>query len=404
MRPEDGFQFKIRVEAVILSTVSSDPGFHGDVLAALGGRIRFETAWELGFEDAARLYGIKSDQKCLAIVDFIDPTRALPLARMVSGRLQIVTIAVGCGDTRDDLMTMMQAGVRDVLPHLSARDLFQAVNRALAVLGSAGEILADLYAFVPAKPGCGATTVATHAAGLASRLAEEPTLLLDFDVRLGVTTFLLQTGGTHTILDALQNVERLDPDMWSGLVSEIGSLHVLGSGAGDFSHPYSAEHFMELLDFAVRQYSVVAVDLPGTMEDYECDVLLRSKSILLVCTPDIGALHVARRKSQWFQDLRLTDKVSVVLNCMDRRSAFSVEDIERLLQLPVRYMLPASAKDVLKAVQKGEILSRDGSLGRQIAAIAADMRPARAGVKKPSPIRRFVEYFSVSPIRTAGGA
>ena len=387
---------------MILATVSSDPNFPGDVRAALEMRFRFEAVWNLGYDDAARLQGIKSDEKCLAIIDFANPVAALPLARILGGRSQITTIAVGCGDSRDELLRLMQAGVRDVLPHFTSRDLLQAVDRAFTVLGESAEVLADLYAVIPAKPGCGATTVATYASGMAACLADEPTLLLDFDIRLGVTTFLLKAEGTHTIIDALELVDRLDRDLWSGLVAQIGNLHLLGSGAADYSRPFLPRQFGTLLDFAVRQYSVVTVDLPGSMEEYECDVLLRSKRILLVCTPDIGALHVARRKSQWFQEVRLLDRVSVVLNYVERRSTLSVKEIEQVIQLPVRYLLPAGAKDISKAVQKGKILDPGCPLGRQIAAIAAEMVPAKSLVSKLSPVRRFVDYFSVSPARGAG--
>jgi pilus assembly protein CpaE len=386
---------------VILAIVSSNPNFHGDVRAALDSRARFEAIWCLGYEDSVRLLGIRSDQPCLNIVDFSDAVHALPLARTLAGRPQIVTIGVGCGISRDEVLQLMQAGVRDVVPQFTYRDLLHAVNRALATQGATGEILADVYSFVPAKPGCGATTLATQAAGMAARMGAEPTLLMDFDIRLGVTTFLLRAEGTRTIVEALQQIDRLDRDMWSNLVSQIGNLHLLGSGAADFSHTFQTDHFRELLDFAVRQYSVVSVDLPGTMEDYECEVLLRSKSILLVCTPDIGALHVARRKSNWFRDLHLTDKVSVVVNCVEGRNSLSVQDIERIVQLPVRHLLPAGAKDLSKAVSKGSILEPNCPLGRQIAVIAKDMVRSKPAVKKPSPVRRFVDYFSVSPARDA---
>jgi Flp pilus assembly CpaE family ATPase len=239
---------------------------------------------------------------------------------------------------------------------------------------------------------------------MAARLAGEPTLLLDFDIRLGVTTFLLRAEGTRTIVDVLRLVDRLDRDMWASMVPQYGNLHLLGSGAADFSFSYDPEQFRELLDFAVRQYLTVAVDLPGSMDDYECDVLLRSKGILLVCTPDVGALHVARRKAQWLRDMHLTDKVSVVLNRVESRSTLSVKDIEKIIQLPVRYLLPDSTKDVASAVQKGEILNGKCDLGRQIAAIAGDMVPSKAGLHKPSPAKRFVEYFSVSPVRGARSA
>src|ERR1700722_11113645 len=223
---------------MILATVSSDPSFHRDVRAALDTRFRFEAVWDLCHEDAPRLQGVKSDEKCLNIVDFKDQGRSLPVVRMLNGRPQVTTIAVNCGNSSEDLLLLMQAGVRDVLPQFTTRDLLQAANRALALLGSAGEILGDVFAFVPAKAGCGATTVATYASGMASRISDEPTLLLDFDIQLGVTTFLLKAQGTHTIMDALAMVDRLDPDVWAGLISQTDNLHLLGSGAGEFSHSH----------------------------------------------------------------------------------------------------------------------------------------------------------------------
>jgi len=389
---------------VILATISSEMAFHSDVCACLDTRFRFDAVWDVNFDDATRLQRLEADQKCLCIIDFTDQARALPVARMLSSRPQIVILAMGCGGSRDELLLLMQAGIRDVLPNFTARDLIQAANRALAGLGAASEVLGDLYAFVPAKPGCGTSTTATYAACMASQLTEEPPLLLDFDVRLGVTTFLLKAEGNRTLVDALQSVDRLDRDMWSGLVSQVGNLHLLGSGAADFSQHFPADHFRRVLDFALRQYSLVAVDLPGSMEDYECDVLVRAKRILLVCTPDIGALHVARRKSLWLQDLKLRDKVSVVLNCVERRNTLSVKEIEAIIQLPVRYLLPAGAKDISKAVQRGHVLDPQCPLGLQIATIAAEMVPAKQLVKKASPVRRFVEYFSINPARNVRGA
>ncbi len=258
----------------------------------------------------------------------------------------------------------------------------QAANRALGVLGSAGEVLADLYAFVPAKPGCGASTVATYAAGMASRLADEPTLLLDFDIRLGVTTFLLKAEGTRSIVDALQQVDRLDREMWSGLVSQIGNLHLLGSGAADFSHISLAEQFRKLLDFAVRQYSVVAVDLPGTMEDHECDVLLRAKRILLVCTPDIGALHVARRKAAMVPGSAL-HRQSVHRAELRGAAQHAFGEGNRTDHpVPVRYMLPAANQRYFKSGAKRRNPRCRVPLGPADRAIAGEMVPAKSVIKK----------------------
>jgi pilus assembly protein CpaE len=386
---------------MILATVSSDPAFCRDVRAALDGSLLFERVWDLGYGDTARLHGIGADQKCVLIVDFEEPARAMPVVRVGNGRAWIATIVVGAGGSREELLELMQAGVRDVLPHFTHREIKQAAERAAANLASANEVLADLYAFVPAKPGCGATTVATNAMAVAARQSEQPILLLDFDIRLGMTTFLLKAEATHSVIDALLRSRELDRELWSSLVSQNGNLHLLGSGPVDYFQPIEAAQFAELLDFAVRRYPVVAVDLPGSMEDYECAVLLRAKRIFLVCTPDIGALHVARRKSVWLHDLRLADRVSVVVNCVERRGSLLIADIERIIQLPVRYMLPASGNEVARAVGKGTIIDGSSPLAKQIARIAGEMTPAPAGAARPSPMRRFVEYFSVSAARDA---
>lgn len=384
---------------MILATVSSDPGFHKDVRASLDGHLRFEGAWDLHYEDASRLLGLGPEHPCMLVIDFSDLGLAMPVARAVDGRPHVVVIAVKGGSSREELLQLMQAGVREVLPDFTQREIRQAAARAASTLATSGEVLADLYAFMPAKPGCGGTTVATYSTAIAAQRTADATLLLDFDIRLGVTSFLLKAEGSHTIVDALLQADRLDSDLWSTLVSQIKNLHLLGSGPMDFSRHVSSDRFMELLDFALRRYSLVAVDLPGTMEDQECETLLRSKRIYLVSTPDIGALHVARRKASWLKDLRLTDKVAVVLNCTDRRSTLSVDDIQRIIQLPVRHLLPANASEISRAVQKGAVLDASSGLGKHIARIAEEMTADRRSPKKPNAVRRFVEYFSISAAR-----
>jgi pilus assembly protein CpaE len=384
---------------VILATVSSDPDFHKDVRASLDGHVRFDAAWDLGYEDAARLRGVSVEEKCILILDFSDVSGALPIARSVDGRPQVSSIAVKGGATRDDLLQLMQVGVREVLANFTERELRQAAARASAKLACADDILGDLFAFMPAKPGCGATTVATYATAIASQLTAEPTLLLDFDIRLGVTSFLLKAEGIHTIVDALLQTEQLDQDLWTSLVAQLGNLHLLGSGPVDFSRQVPVDSYAALLDFALRRYSLVTVDLPGTMEDFESETLMRSKRIFLVCTPDIGALHVARRKASWLQDLRLADKVAVVLNCAERRSTLSVDDIQRIIQLPVRHILPANTGDISRAVQKGAILDSSSGLGKHIARISSELIAGRPASEKPNVVRRFVEYFSISAAR-----
>lgn len=388
----------------VLVTVSSKDNFGREVAEALDLRFRFDAVWHLGYDEVVRLREPEFQGKCLVLIDFSDAALGLGAARAVDGRSQFASIAVGAGKTRDELLQLMQAGVREVLPKFSRQEVLGAAHRAVAKLTSAAERLGEVYAFLPAKPGCGATTMATNATAAAARLMNEPPLLLDFDIRLGVTSFLLKAEGTHTIVDALQQADCLDDHLWASLVSERGNLHVLGSGPVDFSRPVSAGRFSELLDFAERKYSLIVTDLPGTMEDHERETLLRATQVFLVCTTDIGALHVARSKSNWLRDSGLGSNVSVILNCAQRRNTLPVAAVERIIQMPVRYLVPAGANEISRAVQAGATIHGSSPLAREIGRIAADMVASRPLAKKPNPVRRFVEYFSISAARDVKAA
>jgi Flp pilus assembly CpaE family ATPase len=384
---------------VILITVSSKEDFGRDVSEALQQRFSFQDLWHLSYDDVARLRSVGTEQNCIVVIDFGDSARALSMARAADGCSHFANIAVGSGRTRDELLQLMQAGIREVLPRLTPPEIVGAVHRAVLKLTTGQHQVGDIFAFLPAKPGCGATTIATHATAAASRLISEPPLLLDFDIRLGVTSFLLKAEGSHTIVDALQQSDRLDDHLWSNLVSERDNLHLLGSGPMDFSRPVFPGRFSELLDFALRKYSLVAVDLPGAMEDHECETLARAKRVFLVCTSDIGALHVARRKSNWLRDRGLAGNVSAILNCVQRRNALPAATVERIIQMPVRYMVPEGTSEIARLTQKGATISGSSALAKQIAKIASDMTAGMPLLQKPNPVRRFVEYFSISAAR-----
>ncbi len=389
----------VRTETtMIFISASSDLQFHRNILAALGEGFGVESIWQIGYSDTSRLRTVPSDQKCILIVDFEDPRRALPLVRSVGLHPDFACLAIGGGGTREDVLQLMQAGIREILPSSDAEEVRQAVRRIKVKMNSTTEVLAELYAFLPAKPGCGATTLATYAASAAAEMSGEPTLLLDFDVRLGVTSFLLKAGGNHDIVDALVQSENLDTDLWASLVSQCGSLHLVGSGPIQSTQQFSAERFMQILQFARQLYSIVAVDLPGTMDDHEIETLHRSKRIYLVCTPDIGALHVARRKSAWLRDLGLIDRVSVVLNNV-HRSALSMSDIESIILMSVDQTVPFDAPQLARAAQNGTAVMGTSPLAKAFQKIAIEMLPLEPANKKVNLVRRFVEYFSISPAR-----
>jgi len=102
--------------------------------------------------------------------------------------------------------------------------------------GVPGSAVGDgvVYAFLPAKPGSGASSLRPTPHWPAAGLTDRRPLLLDFDIRLGITSFVLKLDSSHSIADALENAAHMDQSLWTQLVSARDNLDILGSAPSEF--------------------------------------------------------------------------------------------------------------------------------------------------------------------------
>jgi pilus assembly protein CpaE len=222
--------------------------------------------------------------------------------------------------------------------------------------------------------------------------------LLDFDMRLGITSFVLKLDSTNSIITALENAHRMDQTLWDQLVSQRGNLDILGSAPAEFGVKVPPENFQSVLKWARRQYTAVIVDLPGTMEDFEIAAMQQAGTVFLVCSPDLVSLHMAGHTIQRLRSLNLIDRVSVLLNRVDKRGGLLMRDIERILSLPICVSVPADELSISQAVQEGIGVDPKSALGKQIQAIAQKMVgnvQSGAVLPPPKPKKKFVEFFSI---------
>jgi pilus assembly protein CpaE len=383
--------------------VSPDRAIHHQLETALGhGSMTDSIRAVLEYPELPELERLKDAQPgCVLFLDFSDPIRARRIATELDRSYPFVSVvAIHNNATKDDVIELMQLGVREVigLP-IASSEVAVAFVRAAKKLKSADNAIGNIYAFLPAKAGAGATTVALSTAAAVARLSKQRTLLLDFDLRLGITSFLLQLDGNHSVQDALNEATHLDGDLWTKLVCTRNGLDVLGSAPMDLPSEPSTDAYLAVLNCAQQRYYAICVDLSGAMERHELETLDRAKEIFLVCTSDVTGLHMAKRKVVALQKLLLGQKISAIINHAERRTMLPLADIEKLLQVPVRFTLPSDAKAVACAVQRGEVIQGNSPLAAQIEAIAKSIVGTAAGNGSPGPVRRFIEFFSVSPER-----
>ncbi len=93
--------------------------------------------------------------------------------------------------------------------------------------------------------------------------------------------------------------------------------------------------------------------------------------------------------------MSLLDRVSVLLNRVDKGTGLSLRDIEGILGLPVRVTVPSDERSIRDAVEEGIGVNPKSVLGAQIQVIARKMAGSVNGPTPPRPKRKFVEFFSV---------
>ena len=276
------------------------------------------------------------------------------------------------------LIDLMRVGIREFfsLP-FNLQVLSDCINRLREALDKRPVVmdLTDLlFSFLPSKAGSGTSTIAVNAAMAMSRFKDTRVLLTDLDLNCGMVRFMLKLENEYSIVDAAEHALAMDENLWPQLVTTMGNLDVLHAGRMNPSFRLEGTHVRHLLDFARRNYRSICVDLSGNMEKFSLEVMLESKRIFLVCTPEIPSLHLAREKYLFLKNIDLGDRVSVLLNrCTKRHQVISSEQIENLLGMPVAMTFPNDYHGVHTALTAGKQVEANSELGRHFQTLAESM-------------------------------
>lgn len=301
------------------------------------------------------------------------------------------------------LIELMRSGIREFLgPPFRRQEAYDLVLRLEELLRRKPphvEATDQLFAFLPSKPGSGASTVAVNMSAALARLPDMHTLLMDFDFNSGMLRFMLKLDNAYSVIDAAEHAADMDEDLWPQLSTKLGNLDVIHAGALNPGVRIEAPQIRHLFDFARRHYRAICVDLSGNMEKYSLETMQEAKQVFLVCTPEIPSLHLAREKTEYLRSMDLGDRMSVILNRFNRRGTISEAQVEEILGLPVQMCIPNDYQAVQRALTAGTPLPQASELGKTFDELA------RSTQKKKEPIqpkkRRFIEYFSIVPARYA---
>ncbi len=262
--------------------------------------------------------------------------------------------------TRDGLLQLIRESVREWIGiRFSPEELTGIVDRVRTqIMGNPPrfEREGQILSFLPAKAGCGTSTVVAHAAALAGEILNRRILLADLDLACGIQGFLHKLSDSSTLTEVMEQSDRMDDALWQRMVGHSGMLDVLRVDNQAPKRPVDPRAIQRLFDFAESRYPLVFTDLSGNWERWAIDTLRRSSAVFLVATTDLASLHLARRNLQTIDHLNLRDRVRLVLNRCIGSGDIGNKAIEEMVGLPPSVRLPNTYMPLQVALREGRLL------------------------------------------------
>jgi pilus assembly protein CpaE len=344
--------------------------------------------------DLAKLAEVGAKQPDVLVLD-VRGQAQLPAALTVLKRHHPATGVLIIANSLDPalLVEAMRAGVTEIVAApLVANDVDAAMAR-LTAQRSVAPTGGLAFAFVGAKGGVGATTVAVNVACALGRIVPGSTLLLDLHVGNGDAAVFLGAEPRFSIVDALENTHRLDEAFFRGLIVQTkAGVDLLASSDRVTTTPLDVRRIRALLEIAGRHYRYVVLDASRS-DAAVLDAFEGVKQIVIVANQELATVRSASRLVTTLRQRHGTEKLSVVINRLDRHAEIGHEDVERALGVKVKHSFPSDYRRALEALNKGRPLALD----RQHELSTALERLARslAGLDSPGKSDKSAQRFSL---------
>jgi pilus assembly protein CpaE len=243
------------------------------------------------------------------------------------------------------------------------------------------------HVFLGAKGGAGTTTVAVNCAVELARLSKRPTVILDLKPCLGEVALFLGVRPRFTVLDAIENLHRLDKDFLKELVSKHKSGLDILAASEQFDRPNAqdAGSIEELLRVLARNYEFIVIDVGNQINACAVAALYAAETVFLITNPDVPSIRNAQRLVDRVRQLGAgSERVKILLNRTSDQHLISPTQIETALGYGIFHTFSSDYRTVSTALNSGvplasanhtELSAQFDSFTRQLLGQSASAKP-----------------------------
>src|SRR6476646_3850697 len=337
----------------------------------------------------------------LVVVDIRDDAASgmAAIERLRASHLAAAIFAVAQATDPELILQAMRAGANEFFMWPVPEDNFQgAVRRTAARRDTASAQTkppSSTLVFFGAKGGAGTTTVAVNCAVELARLTKRQTVIVDLKPGFGEVALFLGVRPRFTLLDAIENLHRLDKEFLRELMARHKSELDILAGSEQFDRPnqQDASAIEELLRVLSRLYDYIVIDAGNMINSSTASALYAADTIFLVTNPDVPSIRNAQRLVDRVRQLGAgSERVKILLNRVSDQSLIAPKQIETALGYGIHHTFSSDYRTVSTALNSGVplALTNNSEIASQFDNFTRNLVGVDAEVKEPEKRRTFL--------------
>ncbi len=285
------------------------------------------------------------------------------------------TIVLLDGADMELMRRLMRAGARDCLMRpVSGDDLLSAVRHVHQTTSKQRDLAipqptetsrsrGDVIAVYSPQGGAGKSMLSANlAVSLAKALGEggKPprVALVDLNLQFGDIDLMLNLSPQNTIAGLAQKGHGgIDAELLEQYLTthpESGLKVLVAPSTPQYAESITVYTVEQVIETLRENYDIIIVDTPSQLQDTTLAVLDASKTILLLTSLDLLALHKTRTALEMLRQLYPPEKIQPVLNRANSDVGISLADVENVLGVKMKSRVPSDGRIVVRSINEGK--------------------------------------------------
>jgi pilus assembly protein CpaE len=271
----------------------------------------------------------------------------------------VAILVTGPARSAQHVIQVVRAGALDFLGRpVNPDDLLRALDKAARSRPSSSspQRAGRVTSVFSTKGGVGVTTVATNLAICWATRSPKGTLLVDLDTRQSDIATFLHLRSSYSVVDAFENLERMDETFLERLLTKHPSgLFVLPGPPPTDRIKLSASQVQAGIEILRSHFDEIVLDLPHDVEPGTVAALEASDLILFLVSLNVSALRSGAAGLSTFGHLGVDpEKVRIVVMREGTGEDVTLKHACETLGMPIHWKTPSDYPTVVSAINSGK--------------------------------------------------